>query len=246
MPNNFQAQFVVSFVFALLTTATLAQTFSQCPTPGNIFINAGGNPTSDGYRCDVPGQWRNSSHKYSRKHLLTDDTLCTQQYYSHSSLFGKTDLVYNIPVPQGTFAVSLMFMETWKAISPGIRLFTISVNGKAVNSSAGGLQFDIFTLAGGADKPYIVSTTVIHSGGNLVINIGRVPGKENPMLSGISISGPRADDLIKNTGLESCSAPFEALPNSPDSTVPAFADSAVVNKSSTPSFLSSAKEPNTE
>jgi len=200
----------------LLVAAARAQhsrSISKCPTPGNIFINAGGKFTADGYRCDVDKLWTNSNHNYATSRPVeTSQEGCLSQYKSHKTSH-VGDLRYTIPVPLGTYTVDLMFMENWAPNIAGKRRFTISVNDKMLKTAEGGIEFDIFSLAGGIDIPYMTTATQVKVvDGNIAVVIGRIRGAKHPMISGIVIEGAKANSRIGSSGKNSCKATTIQMP----------------------------------
>lgn len=189
--------------FASLFSATHAQV-DLCATASDLFINAGGANVPGNYRCDASGPWASSNNEAYTVPRLVDSiaTGCLDQY--KTTAWAETgDLVYTIPVPAGSYKVSLMFTEPVSSFGPGKRQFTITVgNTQLIN--ANGNIFDLVVLAGGADKPYLVSTTASPIDGNIVITLGRVAGANNPTISAIAVQGAGANTLVGSTGLTSC------------------------------------------
>ncbi len=87
---------------------------------------------------------------------------------------------YQFAVPNGTYAVTLKFAETWFT-GAGQRIANILINGQTVQSN-----FDIVAAAGGAnlaiDKTYTVSVT----GGSILIQLA--PVVSNPEINAIQIA----------------------------------------------------------
>lgn len=103
------------------------------------------------------------------------------------------NLEYKLPVPPATYKVSLMFAETYTPTQvAGARKFAVLINGVKYRSS-----LDVFKAAG-ANKPlYLSFPNIKASTGFITITIARIPGAENPMLSGFIISGGNPGALIK-------------------------------------------------
>ena len=181
--------------------APRAARFDDCPRTSDVFINVGGENFGEMFRCDT-GSFVSSSKTYSTTTKLSFMGGCTEQYKSHRFSEGGKPLVFNIPVPKGTYFVYLHFMETYFSLS-NKRLFTLKIN----NKTAVGVphKLDVFNLAGGKDVPYFVDAGKVTSKGRIVIELGAVPGKNNPMISGIGIVGSDADNLVGVIGLKSCS-----------------------------------------
>jgi hypothetical protein len=95
-----------------------------------------------------------------------------------SERYGMTSFSY--PVPNGNYAVRLHFAETYEPISgPGKRVFSFNVEGHEFK------DFDVWAVAGGAQRAYVKIVDVEVTDGKL--NIVFTPGQENPEINAIEI-----------------------------------------------------------
>ncbi len=184
-----------------------------CPKPGDVFINAGGNNTDENFRCDIDGFFSTKGAvsyppRTSRRAIepIYKGVGCIDQYKTHRCVW-RGDLTYKIPVPPGKYSVILMFLENWVKASKGTRLFTITVNNQTIRNPAGGTRFDIYSLAGGYNIPYVVNVPQVATEGAITVVLGRVPGGNNPFISGIGVRGKGATEVLGTVGLQSCDNP---------------------------------------
>ncbi len=212
------AAFVPTEVVSKNETTTAADDIGTCPEPGDVFINAGGDNTDENFRCDIDGFFATKGaldyppRNSGREVVPTFKGVgCIDQYKTHRFVW-KGDLTYTIPVAPGQYSVSLMFLENWKHAVKGTRHFTITVNNKTELNPFGGRNFDIFDLAGGYNIPYVVKVPNVATEGPIVIVLGRVPGKNNPFISGIGVSGKGAAEVLGTVGLQSCADPRKETP----------------------------------
>ena len=88
---------------------------------------------------------------------------------------------YGFDLPSGNYKVRLHFAETYDGITgPGQRVFDVDVEGTAIPN------LDIFALAGGARKAYVVESTVAVTDGKL--DIGFAANVQSPMINAIEVS----------------------------------------------------------
>ena len=206
------------FISLVLFTFAHSQSvhFDECPDTDDVFINCGGPSLSSGIRCDNGLYSDGNSTTFTSKRPIEENGTCTKQYESHR--WAKSgNLVYEIPVPPGNYTVYLMFMETWTGATNGTRLFTVTVNGNPVKVKGVEGAVDVYSLVG-LDKPIFVETMANSIDNIIAITLGRVPGKNNPFISGIGIRGPGANKLIGSIGLNNCSQSTPVLRNSTDPT----------------------------
>jgi phosphate-selective porin len=87
---------------------------------------------------------------------------------------------FSVPVPNGKYTVKLHFAETYEGITDaGQRVFDFKVGDKEFKN------FDVFKLAGGANKAYVETVPVEVKNGKLDITFTAVV--ENPEINGIEI-----------------------------------------------------------
>jgi glucose/arabinose dehydrogenase len=91
-----------------------------------------------------------------------------------------TNLKYTIPVPNDTYDVQLHFAEIY-AQAPGFRVFDVKVQGKLAFEGV-----DIFAERG-HDTALIKTKQETVDSGYITIELIRIPGKNNPKISGIAI-----------------------------------------------------------
>jgi hypothetical protein len=102
----------------------------------------------------------------------TDPGLYRSERYGMSS--------FSYPVPNGKYLVKLHFAEAYEAITgPKERVFTFIVQGHEFKN------FDVWAIAGGAQRAYVETVNVEVTDGQL--NIYFIPQKENPQINGIEI-----------------------------------------------------------
>jgi hypothetical protein len=100
-----------------------------------------------------------------------DPLYVTQRYGAFS---------YSIPVPNGTYQVTLKLAETW-ATTAGQRVFSVQAEGATVIS-----DLDIYAEVGGYavdDKTFTVTV------GDGALSLSFVAGVQNPMVEGIAVQG---------------------------------------------------------
>ena len=97
---------------------------------------------------------------------------------------GQTAFEFKVPVPNGPYQVKLHFAELNK--TAGQRVFDVKLENQAVLSN-----FDLFTAAGGAQRPLVRSFPV--TVGDNLLNIAFLRGIENAKISGIEIVSGATD-----------------------------------------------------
>lgn len=93
-------------------------------------------------------------------------------------------LTYSIPVPLGSYTVSLLFAETFFS-RPNRRLFDIFINGVTKRKN-----LDVYKLVGKNAGLVLTFDEVSSNRGSITITL--IKTLENPMISGILIEGPGA------------------------------------------------------
>ncbi len=121
-----------------------------------------------------------------------------EQIYRSHRYSTSGDLVYKIPVNPGSYPIFLLWSETWSGSGIGKRVFTVKVNGQNVNKN--GIQngvLDVYKVTGGTYKPLFINLGEITAvNGFITIELGRIPGKNNPFISGIVLNKKGSDALV--------------------------------------------------
>jgi hypothetical protein len=87
---------------------------------------------------------------------------------------------FSAKVPNGNYTANLYFAETFDGIAgAGQRVFSFNVMGHEYK------DFDVWSLAGGADRPYKVSVPVTVTDG--IFHIDFVSQIENPEINAIEL-----------------------------------------------------------
>lgn len=180
----------ISFV---ITLALAQLTAGRCRA-----LNADGSSLSDTqWQCDAGALASASSTVFSSPQKYSVDLLAG---VFHSHRWTATgDLMYKIPVPDGTAVnVELLFMETWKESAAGRRMFTVSINDVRVNSDGVNKGvLDVFESIKGIGKPLCINAGRHRAkNGTIIVRLGRIAGKNNPMISGIALQGNSVDVKI--------------------------------------------------
>jgi hypothetical protein len=120
----------------------------------------------------------------------------SERYGTNASAFN-----YSIPVPNGSYNVSLDFAETILT-GPGKRVFGASIGGTPVLTN-----FDIYAAAGGMNIAVVKTFTTTVSNGTL--NIQFTPGSiDNPKVNGI--------EVVQSAPASPCDANGDGLTNVAD------------------------------
>ncbi len=179
----------------MFTRVALVLALGLCATAVQLRINCGGPYLpSIGWRKDT-GIYRSAnSLGYSGDAVVNTSGNWGAVYKSHAYSFGG-DLQYTIPVPNATYSVYLLFSE------PGLsrqrhEQFSLSVNGETVVA-----VLDVFAAANGAFKPVYITKKVVVTDGYVKVTLGRIAGKNNPMISGIVVDGADPAALVGNEGI---------------------------------------------
>ncbi len=158
-----------------------------------LYINAGETSTSliqggiewqadDYFSASSIGNYNGFIHYTASKDMYRTDR------------YSGNNLLYNIPLPAGTYEVQLFFAETWPvAHSPGVRTFDIQLEGNIVAT-----DFDIFKESG-ANNALVKTYTVNTSDGTL--NIGLLKKIQNPKINGIAILPLSFDPVDAGPGI---------------------------------------------
>lgn len=109
-----------------------------------------------------------------------------------------------------------MFLESFKGASkPSVRVFDLKINGQLKQSS-----IDVFNRVGFGKPLFLSFSNISPVKGFITVTVARIPGKENPMISAIVITGPGAANNINTSG--SSNPPVTTVP--PPVTQPTNAD----------------------
>jgi hypothetical protein len=143
-----------------------------------IRVNAGGDQI-----IDAAGKTWSTDTGYNSGGSWTADQSVTggtpPGLYESERFSGGAPLLYQFPVPNGTYVVNLKFSEN-SFTSAGRRVFNIAINGQTVQSN-----FDIFAAAGAAFKAIDKSFTATVANG--VLSLQFSPVVSNAKIDGIEI-----------------------------------------------------------
>jgi Malectin domain len=139
------------------------------------------------------------------------------------------DLILHFPVPDGVYAVTLLFAETWSgAFNRGVRVFDVYLGSKPNGIVKVLESMDMFAAAGGA-KPIRRRFHGIVTKDGLTIALR--PIRQNPQIAGVIIEG----HSYQNAMLQK----LPTLPRNPTSSVPdlSFIDRIVHQANANPALL---------
>ncbi len=173
-------------------------------------INAGGPEIrSIGWRRDISKFHSGASSHYESANQVSAPGTWKPVYKTHR-YSTRGDLEYKIPLNAGTYNVYLLFSEVYFKTA-GARRFSVKVDGRVVYAS-----LDVFQRAGGAFKPLYVPVTGLDGPKRLLtVTLGRIPGKNNPMLSGLVVEGFNVTGFVKGEGSVGRSSPTPSPSASP-------------------------------
>ena len=173
------------------TSTSMAATanVTAAATAAQWRINAGGSSYTDSngnlWAADENFNTGNTFSTTSTISGTSDPTLFRTQRWDPST---APELVYSLPVPNGTYTVNLGFAETYSGtMKVGGRVFNVTLQGAVVFSN-----LDVFAAVGG-NAALIKTATVSVTNGTLAIGFQHVV--ENPMISSIEViaQGTTAD-----------------------------------------------------
>lgn len=182
-------------LFALTTLLCKAQ--AQEEEINFIKVNVGGTELYEkGFLADESYFYADSTgqtHSYEDPSAPVVPIPWGEVYRTHRYAIGGS-LSYKFPVPDGVFAVGLMFVEQYADIAGGDRIFDLYINDVLLDE-----DIDVWTLAGKKlyEPYYLKKLDITPVDGHILITL--VPKKENPMLSGIVIEGPNAASVLWET-----------------------------------------------
>lgn len=204
------------FSFGVLLSACCAQD----PEIDYIKVNVGGPELFDvGFLADEPYFYADSTAEtksYEDPNAPVAKIPWGEVYRTHRYAEGGI-LSYKFPVPNGVFAVGLLFVEQYDgAAKQGGRTFDLYVNDVLLEQN-----IDVWTMAGKKlYEPYYMEKPNIHPvDGHITVSL--VPKNENPMLSGIVIAGKNAASVLWETKAPSTDASVgrRPLPTAPIATI---------------------------
>jgi phospholipase C/PKD repeat protein len=154
---------------------------SPTPTPAVWRINAGGLAYTDSngnsWSADQNSNTGTTFSTTSNIAGTSDPTLFKSQRWDP---LAPPELVYSLPVPNGTYTVNLGFAEIYTGnMKVGARVFNVTLQGNVVFPS-----LDVYAAAGG-NTALIKSAVVDVTNGTLTIGLQRQI--ENPMISSIEV-----------------------------------------------------------
>jgi beta-mannanase len=183
MTNTFNSRFntgnslVRTVILAMVVFACIS---ANCATAA-YRINAGGAAYTDAAgNAWSADKYFNTGGTYTNTHgvgFTSDPRLFQSSRYDPA---GGSDLVYSLPIANGTYQVRLYFAELFAPLMKvGARVFNVTLENKVVFSN-----FDVYATAG-ANRAVIKTATVTVTDG--VLNIGFQHVVQNPMVSAIEV-----------------------------------------------------------
>jgi len=163
---------------------TVTATFNVGAPTGVLAVNAGGSATGS-FAADSLFSGGGTSSTTSAIDTSLIPAPVPPQAVFQTERFG--DVTYTVAsLPGGSpQTVTLYFAEIFWT-SSGKRSFDVVINGSAVLSA-----FDIFAAAGGANRAIARTfSTTANSSGQVVIQLARNGGADNPKISGIAVTSP--------------------------------------------------------
>lgn len=170
-------------------------------------INCGGDTYTDTHGARWAADDTLYSHSWAERFQELHPCLASQRTTSdpirgsrdwplfQSFRFGRHELSYRFPVPDGTYRVELYFSEPWHGTGggagtdcEGLRLFDVAVNDSVVIN-----DLDLWAVAGhdGACKRVV---TAVVEGGELRIHFPEVKAGQ-AVIAGIAIAAAKSDQL---------------------------------------------------
>lgn len=150
------------------------------------------------------GEWRLDTHRYRSDNALSYSTTRKiagskgwEHVYQTHAYAAKGDLVYTIPVVKGRdYKVDLLFSETFHRIKVGMRLFSVSVNGKIINES-----LDVLARTKRRYRPlFIAAGWHKATYGVIEIRLAHIRYANNPMISAIVLTGRNVAARVGDEG----------------------------------------------
>ncbi|AGY59293.1 malectin [Gloeobacter kilaueensis] len=177
---------------------------SAYAAPTTFNINCGGvpyqNKSSDGQTWHWSGDVDYSGGTTYENAVPIANT--ANPYLYQTERYGSS-FSYNVPLPDGTYTLSLKFAETYFT-QPGQRKFNVTAEGQTLLSN-----FDILAAAG-ANTAITKSFTVKVTGGSL--NIGFSGVVQNAKIDAIAISGGPSAPTSEPGEFSAYLTPYPAMP----------------------------------
>lgn len=163
-------------------------------TQAILRVNIGGPPILNlGFHGDLSSYLTNpNTAAISVNPAVVSVSGAWKPVYASHRFSIQGDLEYKIPVPSGVFNVAAMFLESWSgANKPGVRVFNLKINGVTKKSNIDAVASVAF------QKPLYLKFANIQSvDGYITVTVSRIPFKQNPMLSGLVITGDGASSKV--------------------------------------------------
>ncbi len=176
-----------SCILSMTAARSATATFTTASTGGAVSINAGGAATGT-FVADASFSG-GSTYSVSRTvdTSLLSGTVPPQAVFT-TERYGEFSYTLGGFAAGSTQSVTLYFAEVyWTAA--GQRTFNVAINGATVLSA-----FDIFAVAGGADRAVARSfTTTANASGQVVVQFTRAGGPDNPKVCGITVASDDTD-----------------------------------------------------
>ncbi len=157
-----------------------------------IYINAGSLSVEEGGHTWIADQNFINGTTYSYSPIATVANTSAQELY-RSERYAASDLLYQIPVPNGAYEVELHFAEIWPgAHNNGVRVFGINLEGTVVENA-----FDIYATGGASTAVIKTYSTSVNDG---MLNIDLIKGVQNPKISAIAVLPKTFDPATAGAG----------------------------------------------
>lgn len=163
-------------------------------TQAVLRVNVGGPPiTNFGFHGDLSSYLTNpNTAAISVNPAVVSVRGAWKPVYASHRYAMRGNLEYRIPVPNGAFNVAAMFLESWRgAKKPNVRVFNVKINGVTKKSNV-----DVVASVGFQKPLYLKFTKVQSVDGYITVTLSRVSFKQNPMLSGLVITGDGASSRV--------------------------------------------------
>lgn len=170
---------------------------------GNGSYTGGGGWASLSYYSSYAGNVTSAKSSY----YYQDQGL----FYSYREGTNNTSFSYAVQVANGTYALSLYFLEPIASQPVGARVFNVTAQGNTILSN-----FDIVNAAGGAQQDDVQEQVVSVTNGILNLGFNAISAKGNPLISGIAInpiSSSTAISTLVNTGITNYTVRGASYPN---------------------------------
>jgi len=168
---------------AMTAARSVTATFNAAVVAGTVSINAGGAATGS-FAADA---LFSAGNTFSTTNAIDTSQITgtvPPQAVLQTERYGE--LTYTIPgFTAGRAATVTLYFEESFWTGAGQRTFNVAINGATVLTA-----FDIFAAAGGANRAIARTfNTTTNSSGQVVIQLARGGGPDNPKICGITVSG---------------------------------------------------------